>query len=274
MPTSLDCQPTNRTTEAKVCTTCGTHYPAGKVGELCPICLDDRQYIPNSGQGWTTTRKMEVGHSIKIVKLQERLYELVVNPTFAIGQRALLVLSPEGNILWDCIPLLDEATVAFIQGKGGLKAIAFSHPHYYSNMRYWAERFNCPVYIHQSDETFIHDRGDYIQLWAGPQKLLWTGVRLINMGGHFPGSSILHVPTLSPQGTLLLGDTLYLSPSLAHFALMYSYPNRMPLPLHEIRRIRDRFAQLSFDSVYGFYPYQNLTVHVKDILDQSFQRYC
>ncbi|NEU70258.1 MBL fold metallo-hydrolase [Spirosoma agri] len=273
VPTRLDRQQADRTKEAKVCTTCGTHYPTGKVVELCPICLDDRQYIPDTGQGWTTSQKMEISHSIKIVKLQEHLYELVINPKFAIGQRALLVLSPGGNILWDCIPLLDEPTMAFIQGKGGLKAIAISHPHYYSNMCDWAEQFNCPVYIHQSDEVFIHDRGEYVQLWTGQQQPLWDGTRLINIGGHFPGSSLLHVPALSPEGTLLVGDTLYLSPSMAHFALMYSYPNRIPLPLHEIVRIRNRFAQLSFDTVYGFYSYQNLTVDVKKILNESFQRY-
>ena len=41
--------------------------------------------------------------------------------------------------MWDCIPQLDELTVQFIKSKGGLKGIAFSHPHYYSNMNEWAE---------------------------------------------------------------------------------------------------------------------------------------
>ena len=40
-------------------------------------------------------------------------------PTFAIGQRALLVCTPHGNILWDCISLIDRATVELINGLGG-----------------------------------------------------------------------------------------------------------------------------------------------------------
>ena len=34
-----------------LCVTCGTQYPAPRTG--CPICEDERQYIPVSGQQWT-----------------------------------------------------------------------------------------------------------------------------------------------------------------------------------------------------------------------------
>ena len=53
-------------------------------------------------------------------------------PDFAIGQRALLVPFGDSNLLWDCITLLDDATAAEIERRGGLAAIAISHPHYYS----------------------------------------------------------------------------------------------------------------------------------------------
>jgi len=36
-----------------------------------------------------------------------------------------------GNILWDCVSLIDSDTVARIQALGGISAIAISHPHYY-----------------------------------------------------------------------------------------------------------------------------------------------
>jgi len=70
-------------------------------------------------------------------------------------------------VLWDCIPLLDELVIEFIKSKGGLKAIAFSHPHFYSNMHEWAETFDCPVYIHQNDEQHIMVKGERIRLWPG-----------------------------------------------------------------------------------------------------------
>jgi hypothetical protein len=43
---------------------------------------------------------------------------------FAIGQRALLVRTPEGNVLWDCVSLLDDATVRAVRDLGGVAAIA------------------------------------------------------------------------------------------------------------------------------------------------------
>lgn len=263
----------NQSTNQLICTACGTQYPPGASPDICTICNDDRQYIPEAGQSWTSHEELLNTNSVRIRALNDRVYELEITPQFAIGQRALLILAPQGNILWDCIALLDKATAAFIQSKGGLKAIAFSHPHYYSNMNDWAETFNCPVYIHQSDEQWIMHKGEHISCWSGEEKLLWDGMRIINIGGHFPGSCILHVPFLSPEGAVFCGDTMYLSPNKKHLAVMYSYPNRVPLSLHEITRIKNRLEAIPFDTLYGFYSYQNLTEDVKQILKASMERY-
>lgn len=260
--------------QSQICTVCGTQYPSGTTPELCTICMDDRQYVLEGGQTWTSRDELKLKHGVRINRLHERFYELQVVATFAIGQRAFLVMAEGGNVLWDCIPLLDESTIDFIKSKGGLSAIAFSHPHYYSNMNDWAEVFDCPIHIHQSDEEWIVDQGKHVSLWDGSEQPLWDGMRIINIGGHFPGSSILHVPSLSQEGTVFCGDTMYLSLSKRHFAVMYSYPNQIPLPLHEVARIRKRLEAISFDAVYGFFSYQNLTQNVRDILNESLKRYC
>jgi glyoxylase-like metal-dependent hydrolase (beta-lactamase superfamily II) len=231
-----------------ICSTCGTTYLEDSAPEICTICLDERQWVPPAGQSWTTPNELHNKHSIKLNRLEERLYEMEINPMFAIGQRALLVLSENGNVLWDCIPLLDEMTIEFIKSKGGLNAIAFSHPHFYSNMNEWAEIFDCPIYIHKNDEEHIMVRGKHIQLWEGDEINLWDGMRIICIGGHFAGSSILHVPFLSREGAIICGDTLFLSPSKKHFSAVYSSPNRIPLQLAEIKRIKKRFDSIPFDS--------------------------
>ena len=115
--------------------------------------------------------------------------------------------------------------------------------------------------------------GNHINLWTGDEMPLWDGMRLINIGGHFEGSSILHVPFLSPEGSILCGDTLFLSPSKKHFSAVYSSPNRIPLPLAEMKRIESRFDQLPFDTFYGYIKTQNLDRDVKKILNQSMARY-
>ncbi len=259
--------------QAKVCATCGTHYAVNDSIDICKICADDRQYIPDGGQVWTTHDQLLRNNSVRILRIHDKVYELQIKPTFAIGQRALLILSDQGNILWDCIPLLNEPVIDFIKAHGGLKAIAFSHPHYYSNMNEWADVFDCPIYIHQSDEEWIVNKGKHVTLWKGDEKQLWDGIRIINIGGHFPGSSILHVSFLSKEGSVFCGDTIAIAPSKMHVAVMYSYPNRIPLPLKEMERIRKRLATIPFDILYGFYSDQNLHENVKQLVEKSLAKY-
>lgn len=257
----------------KVCTACGTQYPEDHTENKCIICEDERQAVPQSGQSWTTHEKLLEKHSVKIKKINDKLYEFLVNPTFSIGQRAFLIISENGNVLWDCIPLLDEGAIEFIKSKGGLEAIAFSHPHYYSNMRMWAEAFNCKIYIHEKDQEWVVSKGSYIEYWNGDYIELWDQLKLHHIGGHFEGSSVIEIPWMSENGILLIGDTMYLSPSMKHFATMRSYPNRIPLPLNEIRRIEKRFDEITFDTIYGFYSYQNVENNAKEIVRSSFEKY-
>ena len=229
--------------------------------------------MPENGQIWIKPSDLLKNHSVKLNRLQDNLYELFINPMFAIGQRALLVLSKHGNILWDCIPMLDEMTIEFIKAKGGLKAIAFSHPHFYSNMNDWAEYFNCPIYIHNKDVEHNMVKGKHVTLWDGDEFPLWDEMKIMQIGGHFAGSSILHVPFLSKEGSIICGDTLFLSPSKKHFSVVYSSPNRIPLPLAEITRIKKRFDNIPFDSFYGYIKTQNLHKDVKEILETSMAKY-
>lgn len=256
------------------CCACGTQYPADKpIPQLCPICSDDRQYFVDEGQSWTNTIELLTDHKTTIKELNPSLYELRVTPQFALGQRALLLLSPGGNILWDCVPVLDQAAIDFIRSKGGIKAIAFSHPHFYSNINQWAETFDALVYIHRNDEQWVFNRGKNIRFWAGESKPLWDGISIENIGGHFPGSSVLRVPALSEQGSLFTGDTLYVSKNKKHIAMMYSYPNYIPLRIDELSRVINRVNRLSFDAIYGGFEWQNMFTDAKNIFTASIARY-
>ncbi|RRB02232.1 MBL fold metallo-hydrolase [Larkinella rosea] len=257
-----------------ICTTCGTQYPPHQpVPELCTICNDDRQYIPENGQNWTTLPDLEKTYTVKISPLTDRIHSLKMQPDFAIANRALLVQSPGGNILWDCIPLPDAPTVALIRSMGGLKAIAFSHPHYYSTMNVWASLFDCPVYIHENDQPWIMYPSDSLQLWSGDSLSFWDGIRMIHTGGHFPGSCVLHIPSSSDRGTLLCGDTLLLSRSKRHLAVMFSYPNQILLTRDEFVAFYKKAENLAFDSLYGAFENQDLTDNIMAVFTKSMQRY-
>jgi glyoxylase-like metal-dependent hydrolase (beta-lactamase superfamily II) len=256
------------------CCTCGTQFAANKpIPELCPICNDDRQYFLDEGQTWTNTTELLKTHQINIKALNPALFELQITPQFALGQRALLLLSPGGNILWDCLPMLDQETIDFIWSKGGVKAIAFSHPHFYSNVNQWAQTFDCPVYIHQHDEQWVFNRGQNIRFWGGESKPLWDGITIENIGGHFPGSSLLRVPALSAHGSLFTGDTLYVAKNKKHIAMMYSYPNYIPLQANEQTRAINRVKRIDFDAIYGGFEWQNLLEDAKSVFTASIARY-
>ena len=46
-----------------LCKTCGTAYDAAP--QICPICEDERQYVPHSGQAWTDFATVTSTHSNK-----------------------------------------------------------------------------------------------------------------------------------------------------------------------------------------------------------------
>lgn len=135
---------------AFICTTCGTQYaPSESPPEECLICQDDRQYVASSGQGWTTLERLAIDHVNSWRQYEPGL--IGIGTSFGISQRALLLQTPHGNVLWDCISLLDEATVTLIKSLGGLRAIAISHPHFYTTMVEWGRAFDVPVLVHEDD---------------------------------------------------------------------------------------------------------------------------
>src|SRR5919206_1429521 len=121
-----------------ICVTCGTQFADTQTQpDACPVCEDERQYLPPEGQQWTTLDVLQQDHANRIEEIEPGLTGIGTEPSFAIGQRALLVQREQGNILWDCISLIDDRTVSAIEERGGISAIAISHPHYYSSMVEW-----------------------------------------------------------------------------------------------------------------------------------------
>src|SRR6476469_9089069 len=110
-----------------ICKACGTQFPeSAEPPGFCPVCIDPRQFVPRSGQEWTTLEELGRIHRNAFRQYEPDLIGIGTVPEFAIGQRALLLRTPQGNFLWDCITLIDDATVELISGLGGLRGIAIS----------------------------------------------------------------------------------------------------------------------------------------------------
>jgi hypothetical protein len=239
-----------------ICSACGTSYPdTAQPPPRCLICDDERQYVPASGQAWTTPAKLASGHVNGWRQLDADLFEIHTHPNFAIGQRALLLRTPEGNILWDCIALLDDATEALVRALGGLRAIAVSHPHYYTCMQDWARRFECPVHLHAADADWIMRPDATIRRWDGATLEIAQGVTLLRLGGHFAGGTVLHwAAGADRRGAILSGDILQVAADTRLASFLWSYPNMMPLAAATIRRIAGTLAPWRFERIYGAFP--------------------
>jgi hypothetical protein len=255
--------------ERYICMACGTQFPdADAPPESCPICTDWRQYVPAAtGQQWTTLAELAAERE-NTIRDQGELVGIGTTPHFAIGQRALLVPFGESNLLWDCITLLDDATADEVERRGGLAAIAISHPHYYTSMVEWAHRFDCPIHLHAADAEWVMRPDPVIRHWEGETLELGHDITLIRGGGHFPGGTVLHRP-----GALLVGDIIQVIPDRTHVGFMWSYPNLVPLPDAEVQRIAAAVEPFDYEAIYGAWWDAIIPADGPEIVHRSADRY-
>ena len=227
------------------------------------------------GQAWTTPAALRRSHRNVLRAEEPGLIGIGMEPSFAIGQRALLVRTPDGNVLWDCTSLLDDAVVEAVGAMGGLAAIAISHPHFYAAMVEWSHAFGrAPVYLPAADREHVMRPDPVIQFWDGERRPLPGGLTVIRCGGHFPGSALLHWPAgAGGRGVLLTGDTIQAVPDRGAVSFMYSYPNYIPLPAAVVRRIAAAVDGLAFDRIYGGWFDRVVPSDAKAVVAGSAARY-
>ncbi|KAF2636593.1 hypothetical protein P280DRAFT_408934 [Massarina eburnea CBS 473.64] len=271
-----------------ICFTCGTQYdaPLSSPPSSCRICDDPRQYVPPTGQTWTSLNECaQTQHNECTTDAHDpRIHYISTLPKVAaelppgladttttrkqlgIGQRSILIQTAAGNVLWDLVAFLDDATVEFVRERGGVKAIVISHPHFWTTHLEWARVFGCPVYLCSLDSQWLnttdtHSARHFLTTTTPIPRL--PSVTVIVAGGHFDGSMVLHW-----ENKLFIADTIMSVPS-AHtrtprlpnttsYAFMYAYPNMIPLPPHKIHGIWTAIAPFGFTRTYGGFAGQNI----------------
>ena len=234
----------------------------------------------------------------------EDAYTIHTTPKLGIGERAVLIVTPHGNVLWDKIAYLDDETVSNIKSYGDLKAIVISHPHFYTTHLDWAEAFDCPVYIAAEDEDWVSrkDVNGRRRLIKGTTEEIVPGVTAIKVGGHFPGSLVLHwqkklfladsivTQPVSRIGSILdcpLSSTMlpgYSSmpqsalyhigrpPGTISYTFMWSIPNMIPLAPSELLKIWNVLKPFEFEQTHGAFMGQDVfDPKVKERLLASMQ---
>ncbi|HEX4262418.1 MAG TPA: MBL fold metallo-hydrolase [Acetobacteraceae bacterium] len=239
---------------AFICTTCGTQFAdSAEPPAHCPICEDERQYVGPSGQAWTTPEALAAQHWNGFRRYEPSLMAFATFPAFGIGQRAFVVRTAGGNVLWDCVAMLDDATVALIEGLGGLSAIAISHPHYYTTMVDWSRAFGgVPVHLHEADRQWVMRPDPCLRFWSGERMALGADTVLLRAGGHFAGGTVMHwTGAADGAGVLLSGDIAQVAPDRRSVSFLWSYPNMIPLSASVVRAIGARLGTVEFARVYG-----------------------
>ncbi len=258
-----------------LCATCGLeHADTSEPPTICAICSDERQYLPPGGQRWTTLETLQKDHSGTVTELEPGLHAITITPKTGIGHQPLLVVTPAGNVLWDAPGYIDDALVSKIQALGGIDVITSSHPHLTGLSVTWSHAFgNIPVWYNAHDERWIRRPDDVIRLWRDSREVL-PGITLVECGGHFAGSAVLHWRDgAEGRGAILTGDTIRVVADRVTTTFMRSYPNSIPLSERSVRKIVAAVEPWPFDRIYGGFRGEILDRDAKERNRYSADRY-
>ncbi|MEO3937096.1 MBL fold metallo-hydrolase [Dermatophilaceae bacterium Soc4.6] len=237
---------------AWICVTCAVQQADTEVPpQQCPICQDERQYVGWQGQQWTTAQELATEHQTDLREEERDLFGVGTKPAFGIGQRALLVRTEHGNVLWDSTALIDDDAKQRIFDLGGIDAIAMSHPHFYGAHVDIADAFDARVLIPKADQQWIQRPSPRIDFFENDVEPV-PGLTVARIGGHFDGAAVLHWTGGSDgRGALLTGDTITVVQDRSWVSFMWSYPNLIPLDEVTVLNIAARVERFRFDRVYG-----------------------
>lgn len=238
------------------CATCGVEH-AEPLPEVCPICADDRQYVPAGGQRWTSPEESSArGARIEFTEREADVINLVHRSCPGIGQKPALIRTDHGNVLVEAPNHISEEAVGAVRGWGGISAIIASHPHMYGVQSLWSAAFDdAPVYVSAPDEHWLGLRPRNTVVWggghSGDEIEIVPGVRASQPGGHFPGSTVVHWTARDGRGVLFTGDTIGTVADPRWVTFMRSFPNWMPLSGAVVRRIAEHVSRYDFDRIYA-----------------------
>lgn len=258
---------------AWLCATCGVEYePSQTPPAVCAICEDERQYVPVTGQAWTTIDQLQAaGQTVSVFEVADRFWGLCAGHV-GIEQQAALIQTDAGNLLFDVPGLIDDESVAKVRELGGIAAIVASHPHMYGVQSAWSAAFDdAPIWVAEADQEWLGLRTPSVRLWSEPFEVL-PGIVLDQVGGHFAGSTVaVWSHGAKGRGVMLAGDAIF-PVADGNVTFLRSYPNRIPLSARVVERIAKQVDQYDFDVLFNNFG-ASVDADARAIVNRSARRY-
>src|SRR5215471_17209718 len=265
-----------------ICAHCGLQYAQHETPPAqCLNCSDERESMTHKPPRWTTLAEMAGHYQNVFTPLGDGVTGICTAPPFGIGPEVFFIQTAAGNVLWDCVAYLDQATLDQIQALGGLSAIVISHPHMFGSVVEWSHQLGkIPVFIHEDNRPWMARPDPVIRWWSGEKLEVNSALTVIRCGGHFPGSCILYWPNGSAgKGALFTGDGILPVEDRRWVSFMYSYPNLLPISKRAVEKIVSSIVPLEFDRIYGGPMYGScggrpiIQSGAKDVVLRSAARY-
>jgi hypothetical protein len=141
-------------------------------------------------------------------------------------------------------------------------------------MREWSAAFdNAPIYVNEADRKWLPAQSPLFKQWSVRSEIL-PGVTLIQCGGHFPGSAVVHCQAGSNKGpALLVGDTMMVVRDRRFLTFMWSYTNQIPLSEKEITGVISALEPFRFERIFGTTWGNEIFTGGKEAVRRSADRY-
>jgi hypothetical protein len=229
------------------CENCGFWQRHFAEPQWCPLCVDSRHVLPQSGWQFQALAEAQRLYPCHWTEVERGIWRFFNEPVTGIGPSSYLIEGPHGNMVFEGCAVFSEAALDHIASRGGVQVLAASHPHAYGAIWQLQDRFDPELALHPGDLA-----------WSGALQVSWPfdayleplpGLELHLTAGHFDGHTVLYD---RGRRILFCGDCLKfeLDPADPRRALTISahkaFVRGIPLTPGELRRYRDVFAPLDF----------------------------
>jgi hypothetical protein len=238
-----------------ICDRCGLEHPDaeqpppvdGCVFDLGPVSDEERGDLGSHTSRWLTHDQLAMEAHTTVHRDHGRgVHSLRREPRLGIGQWSFLVQTPGGNVLWDPPAYLDDEVEHLVRELGGVAAITTSHPHMFASQVSWSHAFDrVPVLVNVHGKEWVPRPDPVIDYWSDEAEPV-PGVRVVRLGGHMPSSAV----ALTPDGSLLAGDTISGSLDPHWLSFQRNFPRHVPMSAAVVQRLVDQLRPYTFDRLY------------------------